>query len=88
MTAADPDNSLWAQYLAANGLPADTPMPTSLDARRAKARPDGLAHCARCGGTLFTGTIAMDERGMPVAVLKPQKCVGCGAFHQTQWPPD
>lgn len=86
-TPAEQYDSVWAQYLAERGLPPDTPMPTQLDAYRASAHPDGLRHCTRCGGTLFTATVVLSAAGQPVAALKPQTCVGCGALNQQQWPP-
>lgn len=86
MTAAgDEFPSLWRQYLQQEGLPLDTPMPASLEAKRAEKQPDGVKHCRQCGGIYFTGTMVLTEDGAPVWVMKPQRCVGCGAFFQNEW---
>lgn len=75
--------SLWDLHKEFAGLPADTELPTVLDAHR--AHTDGLAHCQRCGGVHFTATVILSADGAPASMLTPQTCIGCGALRQATW---
>lgn len=86
MAAPSDEKSLWDLYLEWQDLPADTPMPTSLDAHRAAKADDGLAHCGKCGGHWFVGTITFASDGRPLQVLPPQRCIGCGHQRPAEWP--
>jgi hypothetical protein len=86
VTEPPADESVWAQYLAANDLPADTPMPVQLDKIRYRKESAGLLHCENCGGIAFQAVIALDTTGQPVSVLPPQTCIGCGWQRQVRWP--
>lgn len=78
--------SLWDLQKQFEGIDPATPLPTSLDARRAAKQDDGLAHCQTCGGTHFTGVISFATDGTPAQVLTPQTCLGCGALRKANWP--
>lgn len=80
------ETSLWDLYKEWSDLPPDTELPTSLDAKRAQKHDDGLSHCGTCGGEWFVGTIQFDTDGTPRQVLTPQRCLGCGAARQANWP--
>lgn len=76
--------SLFELYKKWEGIDPAAELPTTLDSRR--DHTDGLTHCARCGGTYFTGTLVFDAAGEPAQVLTPQTCVGCGTLRQASWP--
>lgn len=78
--------SLWDLHKQFEGIDAAAALPASLDARRAAKTEDGLAHCADCGGHLFSGAIAFRADGSPAQILTPQRCIGCGALRQASWP--
>lgn len=76
------EKSLWDLYKDWTGLPADTELPTTLDARRGGP----LARCQGCGGTWFVAAISFHSDGTPNSVLPPQRCLGCGQHRKTTGP--